>query len=121
MPARFAGADLVGAPPMPGVERAAAAFADELAIELDRLRNELAVERKRRRSLEAELRKLRKSPAKPARARTTKPKPTEACKARKRHRNVAQGEPLEGDEAEDSNEAGRKPAKAERDPSKAPS
>ena len=59
---------LVGLPATPEVERPALVVADELAIELDRLRNELAAERKRRRVLEAELRKLRAAPAKPARA-----------------------------------------------------
>ena len=72
---------LAGLPGTPEVERPALVVADELAIELDRLRNELAAERKRRRVLEAELRKLRAAPAKPAKvAAKPKAKPAKAAK-----------------------------------------
>ena len=72
---------LVGLPATPDVERPGLVLADELAIELDRLRNEFAAERKRRRVLEAELRKLRAAPAKPAKvAAKPKAKPAKATK-----------------------------------------
>lgn len=76
-----AGLMLIGVPPMPEIGRPALVVADEL----DRLRNELASERKRRRVLEAELRKLRKPkpPAKPTGpAAKAKPKPAPGKTAR---------------------------------------